>query len=371
MQRRRWSLAGLAMLAALVLAACSPVRGIDAALVLADLAAGSGPSWLKSRTGAPARESRSWTVDGRAGHGDLYRPASPVRAALVLVPGAAREGRDDPRLVAFATTLTRAGFLVLVPEIANLRELRLQPADARAIADAGIAASDAAPGVPLGLGAFSYAVGPAVLAGLEPDLAPKLGFILGIGGYHDSVATIAFFTTGRFRGPGETAWREAVPNAYGKWVFVRTNADRVNDGRDRTTLMAIAGRKINDLAADVADLVAILGPEGRTVWNLIANADPERVPDLVAALPESIRADIDGLNPARRDLRALKARLILVHGRDDPIVPWTESLALARAVPDADLWLLDRLPHVDLGPVALIDTFRLWRATYRLLGERI
>lgn len=370
MQRRRWSLAGLSMLVALALAACSPVRGFDAALVLADLAAGSGPSWLKSRTGTPARESRTWAVDGRAGQGDLYRPAGPVRAALVLVPGAAREGRDDPRLIAFATTLARAGFLVLVPEIANLRDLKLQPADARAIADAGIAAADAAPGLPLGLGAFSYAVGPAVLAGLEPDLMPKLSFILGIGGYHDSVATIAFFTTGRFRGPGESVWRAATPNAYGKWVFVRTNADRIEDGRDRTTLMAIAGRKMNDLAAEVGDLVAILGPEGRAVWDLIANADPEVVPDLVAALPDAIRADIDGLNPARRDLRGLKARLILVHGRDDPIVPWTESLALAAAVSSADLWLLDRLPHVDLKPVGLLDTFRLWRATYRLLGER-
>ena len=363
------SLAGVAVLAALALAACSPVRGFDAALVLADLAAGPGPSWLKSRTAAPARENLTWAVDGRAGLGDLYRPREAVRAALVLVPGAAREGRDDPRLVAFATTLARAGFLVLVPELANLRELKLRPADARAIADAARAAADAAPGVPLGLGAFSYAVGPAVLAGLEPDLAPKLGFILGIGGYHDSVATIAFFTTGRFRGPGESAWRAATPNAYGKWVFVRTNADLIADRRDRTTLMAIAGRKMNDLAADVSDLVAMLGPEGRAVWDLIANAEPEAVPALVAALPEAIRADIDGLNPARRNLRGLRARLILVHGRDDPIVPWTESLALAQAAP-ADLWLLDRLPHVDLRPAGLLDTFRLWRATYRLLGER-
>ena len=46
------------------------------------------------------------------------------------------QGKDDPRLIAFVTTLARAAFTVLVPEIERTRELRIRPSDVREITDA-------------------------------------------------------------------------------------------------------------------------------------------------------------------------------------------------------------------------------------------
>ena len=40
---------------------------------------------------------------------------------------------------------------------------------------------------------------------------------------------------------------------------------------------------------------------------LVRNADPERVPELVAALPEPVRRDIEYLDLSRRQLRDLRA----------------------------------------------------------------
>jgi pimeloyl-ACP methyl ester carboxylesterase len=84
---------------------------------------------------------------------------------------------------------------------------------------------------------------------------------------------------------------------------------------------------------------------------LLDNADPDRVPALIDALPAPIRADLEGLDLARRDLSQLSFELILVHGRDDPIIPATESRALAAAVPEgkAALFIVDRLGHVARG----------------------
>ena len=72
-------------------------------------------------------------VDGRTYGADLYVSEGPAKAALVLVPGVVREGKDDRRLIAFAQALSKAKFLVLVPEIENLRDLRVSPDDATAI----------------------------------------------------------------------------------------------------------------------------------------------------------------------------------------------------------------------------------------------
>jgi pimeloyl-ACP methyl ester carboxylesterase len=354
---------------ALLLGACSPPRAIEAARVLADL----------SQPGTGTQGSRIVPIAvafppglGLAG-GDLYWPAD-AEAGLVLVPGVVPQGKDDPRLVDLAQTLVRARFAVLVPDIASLRAQKVSPDDARPIAAAiaylaSCGMPDAAPSV--GVVAISYAAGPAILAALLPEGAQHVRFLVAIGGYYDVEAVVTFFTTGYFRSGPDEPWRRGTPNAYGKWVFVAANAERLEDAGDRAALAAMAERKQQDLDADVADLEAGLGYEGRAVMALLNNRDPERVPMLIDELPEAVRRDLAALDLAGRDLSQLEADLLLVHGRDDPIIPSTQSEALAAAAPDGTaLYVVDSLAHVELDPSGLIDGLRLWHAVYRLLALR-
>jgi len=311
-------------------------------------------------------------VNGRPCRGDLYVPGDGPLGALVLIPGAAPEGKDDPRLVAFALTLARARFAVLVPELAGMRSQRLGAEDIGAVADAVTclaARTDLAPTGRVGIAAFSYAVGPAILAALQPEVGQRVSFILAVGGYYRLRDALTFFTTGWYRDQG--VWRHRVPNEYGTWFFVRANARRLKDPQDGPLLAEIARQKMTSPAADVADLAAQLGPEGRRVYAFVTNSDPSRVPELLAGLPAAVRADIAALDLADRDLSPLRARLILVHGLDDDIIPYTESVALAEALPSgqASLFLVKGLLHVDLVP-GLRDGWKLWRASVALLRER-
>src|SRR6185369_3505462 len=180
-------------------------------------------------------------------------------------------------------------------------------------------------------------------------LAQHLSFIIGLGGYYDSHAAIRYFTTGKFRGPGESQWRDQQPYEYGKWVFVRANAAQLHDQHDAWILTLIADRKLANAQADVGDLFGQLGVEGRRIFDVAVNNDPDQVDRLLALLPAATRREIDALDPSRRDLSGLKARVILVHGKDDAIVPWTESQSLAKALPpgQAELYLVDAFGHVD------------------------
>ena len=358
------------LLAALVLllAAGRPIAWTEAALVVSDLASGGRGPWQRL-TADPTDRDASWT----GGEGDLYAPGGGrIRAALVLVPGAAALGRDEPRLQALARTLARAGFAVLVPELPEVRRFALSRRDADRVADAMRHLRRAYPAVPLGTMAISYALAPALIAATLDDLAPQVAFAVGIGGYRDAEAVIRFVTTGAFRARGDAREHRVEPNPYGRWAFVLANIGSLGSAADAAPLSDIAQRRMRDATADISDLARLLGPQGQAVLALVDNRDPDAVTRLIEALPSSIRAEIDGLNLALYDLGKLRGHLILVHGRDDRMVPYSESEALAAAVPSARvaLFLIDDIDHVDFNAVSLANAWKMWRAVLALLDER-
>lgn len=358
------------------LTACSPDRAIEAKRLLLDLVAGDQPSDLKATSAAPARTTIAYSVGEQSYQADLYVPAEGAEAAIVVIPGVSPQGRDDPRFQEFVTSLARVRLLVLVPEIANLRDLQVQASDSRAVADAlRHLSGPAAPFGPwpqVGLVAVSYAAGPSVIAAAAPDLQDRVAFLFLIGGYYDIEAVVTFFTTGKYRDPGDGGWRDGGANPSAKWRFLMTNAARVPDRRDAVLLDAIARRRLGSEAADITDLALRLGPQGKRVLALVTNRDPDRVAELIAALPDQLREDLQGLDVKRLDLKQFAPRLILVHGRNDPIIPYTESQTLAAAVPQngSDLTLIDNLNHVDIEPGDLFDSLALWNASYQFLQER-
>jgi pimeloyl-ACP methyl ester carboxylesterase len=369
----------VAIMLALLLTGCGQLWGgacllpsAEALLVMQDLAAGAEGSQFKAMTPAPSRTEIPYAVDGRSYWGDLYLPGVAPAAALVVVPGAAREGKDDPRLVAFAMTLSRARFAVLVPDMQGVRELRVRPEDTLEVADAFryvISQERLAPGGRAGMAAVSYAVGPAVLAALQPDLRDKVDAILAIGGYYDIVNVLTYVTTGQFQAP-DGAWQIRPPNPYGKWVYVMSNLDQVTDPKDRQLLETLAQRRLDDPEAVIDDLVGQLGPEGQTVYAFVTARTPEEVVERFQRLPPKIQESIAGLDVSRHDLSPLSARLILVHGKGDPIIPYTESMRLAQAAPNTQLFLVNGLSHVNLGGLSISDMRLLGCALDALLAVR-
>lgn len=375
MKPGRILLAGAAALAAAlwILWSGQPVRIVEAGLLLADIRAGTAPSLLKRAVPEPERLPVSYSVEGRARSGDLYEPAQGALAGLVLVPGATPAGKDDRVLVAFARSLARLRFRVLVPEIPGLRELRLGSGDIAPIADAArFLAGNLDYRQPLGLIAVSYAAGPAMAALVEPGVAERVGFAVAIGGYFDIESLLTFLTTGNCREAPTQPWRQREPRTPGKWVFLQSNADMLETPRDAALVAEIARRRLLDPEAEVGDLALGLGPEGRSLYDLLENREPDRVSALIAALPEAVRTELARIDPKRLPLGSLKARFVLIHGTGDPFIPETESQAFARTLypRQVSLYIAGGLNHVLPQPAGAGDLLTLLRAANRVLELR-
>ena len=345
-------------------------QGYEALLLLTDVVGQPLPAWIDPRPQA-TRRSITYERSGRTYNADFYRPDAEVQAGIVFIPGAAEDGKDDPRVIAFSTSLARSRFAVLVPDVVALRELRLLPETEQDIADAldWLFAQPELSGKRVGVLTTSVAIGPAVLAVLRPELSSRVSFVVSIGGYHDLPRTLAYLSTGHYQAHGITLQRP--PKEYGKWVYALSNAVRLDDPRERANFETLARRKFADPKADVSAQLEHIGPVGNRIYEFIVNTDPARSNALLDQLPKRLRDDLERLNLVAYDLSAVRAQFILVHGAGDDMIPYGESISLAKALPpgQAELFVLSDLEHVDLTP-KLREGWQLGRAVYAVLAQR-
>ena len=284
------------------------------------------PPALSTLTATPSRQPL--LVPGASV--DLYARAGTSRgAALVLVHGFSPAGKDDPRVREAAALLSRAGFDVAVPTIPGLTRGRLGSDDVEPVV--ATLAARAEPSVVVGV---SVGAGPALLAAADPRVGDRVRAVLSLGGYASASEVVRFWLTGAYGFDGLGGRVDHDPELVR--MFVRANGDR-------------------------------LDPPSRA---LLEGGGPEGAARLLAAPPAELQRYLDALSPIRvaRDIRA---RLILVHGRDDRAVPYTESLRLAAARPERTrLVLVGVVDHVKgqgaSGWQGARDFLALWGVMYGL-----
>jgi len=352
----------------------------EAGLALEDLASGLATSRLAAQTPRPARESVSFMTGGEERAADLYQPPKGARAGIVLVPGVAARGRRDSRVVAIANTLARLDFAVLVPDMHGVRRFRMRSSDVREVADSftWLASRPAlAPPGHIGIAGFSYGAGPVLLAALQPDIRDRVHFVLAVGGYYSLENVVTYLTTGYYHvdqptGTAVPATSRLSPHPYSEAAFIRSNLDFLERSVDRGFFQNYAAYITGDRIDGDEPVPAKLAPDAQAFYNLLSNHLPAQVPVLLDKLPPRMRSELDGINPSAHDLSRLRAEVILLHGRSDNLIPYTESIALADSLPanQVQLFIIDGLAHVDFRPKAH-DVPQLLGAMEALLAERM
>ncbi|MBI4013732.1 MAG: hypothetical protein HY359_15545 [Candidatus Rokubacteria bacterium] len=318
--RRAYTI-GVAIGAAALLLGLAARFGGALAFTLA-LAAPSLDVWLGRHAAPPASREVIIRVDGGALLADVYRPARP-RGALLLVHGLSRAGRRHPEMQRLARLLARHDRLVLVPHLEGLAAFRLSGREVEEIGAAlrYLRGLDGR----VGIAGFSFGAGPALLAAVgQPDLRVVGSF----GGYADLRHVILYVTTGvhRFGGRRYATRQEE----YNRWKLLALLAGFVEDATEREAVQAVAERKLLDPAAATGPLEARLGPGGRTLLALALNRREEDVEPLLDRLPPRARQALEALSPLPVVPR-LPGRLLLAHGAEDDSIPFTETLHLAEA----------------------------------------
>ncbi len=315
---------------------------MDSVRTLARLARWLGP-WTRE-TSRPHEVVREAVAVPTRADGDrpfdawVYRPGSRrAVGSLLVVPGLHYAGPADPRLDRFASILADAGIVVLAPFLPDFSALRVGPGllpDTERAFETLLALPGRPPGKP---GVFSISFGsmPALRLAASERWADGLSGILVFGGYADFGDAVRFSLRGDGARPHDPLNRpvvfmnlvehlagvpedaSAVMEAWFEYVRATWGKKEMKE-RDRWTAVA---RRIAERLDGAERSLFLLGCG-------IGEGGFERCAEALVRAGDAF----DWLDP-RPHLGGLRCPVYLVHGRDDDVIPHTQTALLRRAMP--------------------------------------
>jgi dienelactone hydrolase len=309
-------------------------------------------------------------------HGRAYIPVTAARQTVLLVSGLHPAGIDEPRLTALARRLAEANVTVVTPEIPELSHFEVTPPVTDHIEDAALwlaTESRLAPSGRIGLMGISFSGGLALVAAGRPSLRDHLLYVFSFGGHDDLRRVLEYFCTGLES--DRIAPVPPAPHDYGVAIVLLNVAERLVPPEQLVPLQEAVRRFLWASSLDRVDKpraerefaavrdVARSMPEPEPAATLLQYVNNRDVAHLGPRLRPYIGfyADRAALSPARSP--APSARIYLLHGRDDSVIPAAESQHLADRLQghvQVRLLVTQLISHADADqPAHMTDIARL------------
>jgi len=238
----------------------------------------------------------------------------------------------------------------LVPEIPEWRDLYLAPDEAARTIRTSLLLLEDLPGIQpdrIGVMGFSLGVPQVLKAATDPSVSALMRAVAGFGGYGDLERTVRFLFQGEHEWGG--VHHRTDPDPYGRWVLggnYLTSIPGFEDGKDVAEALLALARKAGDLRVNAwaatydgtkEELCRGIHPDRRDLFRLFAPATgqsppPEASNRMASLLAQAARDATSSADPGSFVDR-IPIPVRLVHGRNDRLIPYSESLRLGAAFP--------------------------------------
>ncbi|MBM3924929.1 MAG: hypothetical protein FJ320_02925 [SAR202 cluster bacterium] len=273
-------------------------------------------------TNEPIVQRVTFPIPDGIGQGDLYRPPGdgPYGAALLFL-GVAPAGPDDARVLRLGKALARSNMVTLFYWSPSMREKRMEPDDIHNL----VAAFQYLHSLPfvdperVGMGGFCVGASYALMAASQPQINENVSFVNAFGPYFSmpelvlAIATRKKFSNGQY-----VDWE---PDRLTREVFITHITRDLPDNEGailRDTFQQNSPETINPNA---------LSQEGQAAYQLLNIPSMEQAAEAISRLPDKTRENLLQVSPSTY-LGDLQARVLIMHDREDDLVPAYESQRL-------------------------------------------
>lgn len=276
-------------------------------------------------TAMPERREISYPLDdGSTGIADLYIPAGGGKhSAVLFFLGVNPAGKDDERVVNLGTAMARTGIVVMIPWSERMAQKRVTEQEAGDLVRGFeyLRSLDMVDENDVGMAGFCVGASLMMVAAQDERIRDDVKVVNSFAGYYEAEDLIASVVAARrFYDQDSGPWE---PDKLSVQV-VRTHLlESVDDPVERATLAEV----VESNAAAPSNL----SPDARLVYDILNAPDLETAHRLIDLLPSDSLETLRRISPST-NIDSLKAKVLVMHDRQDNLVPSEESRRLVDAL---------------------------------------
>ena len=324
--------------------------------------------------GTPTRDEVFHEISTGRGSADLYAPAGDgVHSAVLLFLGVNPAGRDDPRVVGLAEGLARSGAVVLIPWSEGMTSQRVTAGEVDDLVRwfEFLLEHQRVDPERAGVGGFCVGASLVAVAASDARIRDDVQFVNFFAGYYDARDLIAaVLSNSRYYDGDVRPW---TPADLSKRVVT---AQLIEEMENPAEIEVLTGMYVTkDTFIDRAEL-SRLSEEAQITSRLLSGVNTEEARELIEMLPPSTLNSLASISPSS-SIEGLRARVLIMHDREDNLVPAAESRRLADALAErgdfthTEFSLFQHLdPTKPVGPAEYVrELYKLYRHMYMVMDE--
>ena len=277
-------------------------------------------------------------------------PKKSEKKVVILYPGASPTAEDHPKMVMLGRLWAQVGFTVYIPRIPPLKNLDISEINVQWFAHfyQWILEIEKVNPHQIIMVGISYGGGimlKTLLNIKDRALLPKT--LLTYGTYSDAESTLKFLLTGEIS-IKETTY-QITPHEWGLTVLFHNYLKNLETEWDTSGFQRAIQLHIQDKREECDKLVNTLPKFQKNIYFSIITGNPTpEVKELAQAIIKNEQETLKRLSP-KYWANNFQKKVFILHGSNDSMVPFTESIQLAEDLPNSELFISYLYEHSEFS----------------------
>jgi len=280
----------------------------------------------------------------------IFKRKKSKKPTFILFPGASPFAEDHPGMIGLATTIMNLGYNVFIPRIPPLKALNIKSENVEWFAKAYDEIINRNDVDKTNVAIIGISFGGSLL--LKATLDEKIKSnpprsILMYGSCFNFESGLNFLLSGEVKHNGKIV--HIPPNEWGLTVLFHNFIKNVDAGFDTSAVQTVLAARVADKLDDVDRLKAELNEHDfKFVDSILTAKCTPQITKIAKQIIESQKDSLKQVSPSSF-CEKIEMKVFIMHGANDSMVPYTESVKLGNSLPNNKLLISYIYEHKEIS----------------------
>ncbi len=281
----------------------------------------------------------------------IFKPTDKVvKKTCIMYPGASPYAEEHPAMIMLGKIISSLGYVVFIPRIPPLKNLNISSENIdwfkRAYSEILKRPETKIDNISI-LG-LSYGGSLLLKASMDEQFySPRPKSIMIYGSPYDLDTCLEYLLSGKIN-VGSKSYN-IKPNPWGIIVLLHNYLGSINIGYDTSIMRKILNHRIKDEFDQAENLILTLDTDKQKTVRAALNADRnEEIDRIVKIIVDQCKNQIKEISP-KEWCKEVDHKVFIMHGANDSMVPYTESLSLYEDIKKSDLFISYLYEHKEIS----------------------